>query len=330
MAKPTKILIIRFSSIGDIVLTTPVIRMAKKQIPNAEVHFLTKQKFKSTVEHNPYIDKLYTVKDKLSEVIDLLKNESYDFVVDLHKNLRSSKIKRALKVESASFEKLNIEKWLLVNFKQNRMPDVHIVDRYLETLTQFGVKNDNQGLDYFTSDKDSVKLSELPETFKNGYLGWVIGGSYYTKMLPTNKVIEIGKRLQMPVVLLGGPEDKEKGDEIVKRLGKNFYNACGKFSLNQSASLVQQASKIITNDTGLMHIAAAYKKPILSFWGNTVPEFGMTPYLPQQPEKSTIIEIKDLNCRPCSKLGYKKKCPKKHFYCMQLIDVDEVVDWCQS
>ena len=325
-----KILIIRFSSIGDIVLTTPVIRMAKEQIPGAEIHFLTKKNFKQVVEANPYIDKCYAVSGKLGDTIQELKKEQYDFVVDLHKNLRSARVKRKLNVASASFNKLNIEKWLLVNFKRNRMPDVHIVDRYLETLNQFGVKNDQKGLDYFIPKGEEVDLKSLPESHQNGYQAWVIGGSYFTKMYPEEKVIEILRRTNKPTLLLGGPEDAEKGERILKKTGTHVFNACGKFSLNQSASLVKQAEKVLSNDTGLMHIAAAFSKPILSFWGNTVPEFGMTPYLPMNPERSKIMEIKDLNCRPCSKLGYKKRCPKKHFYCMELIEVDEVLNWIEN
>jgi ADP-heptose:LPS heptosyltransferase len=304
-----------------------VVRIAKQQIPNAEIHFLTKSTFRALVEHNPNIDKVLTINKKVNEVAAELKAEQYDFVCDLHTNLRSKRVKQLVSASGKSFEKLNLEKWLLVNFKTNRMPLVHIVDRYLQTLDQFGVKNDNKGLDFFIPDQQEVSLSELPQTHQKGYIGWVIGGSYPTKMFPENKILDVARRLNRPVVLLGGPEDKELGRRIASKLGSQFYNACGTYSLLQSASLVKQAQKILTNDTGLMHIAAAFNKPILSFWGNTVPEFGMTPYLPQNPEKSTIKEVQDLRCRPCSKLGYKKGCPKKHFYCMELIDSDEVATW---
>lgn len=322
-----KILIIRFSSIGDIVLTTPVIRMAKEQIDGAEVHFVTKKSFASIVEANPYLDKVHVLKDKLKPLLAELKAECYTHVIDLHNNLRSAKIKRAIDVPNFSFKKLNIEKWQAVNFKQiGKLPDLHIVDRYLETLVEFGVKNDNKGLDYFIPEKDKVQLTALPEVHQKGYAAWVIGGSYFTKIFPTQKVIETLRRVNKPVVLLGGPEDKKAGTEIASKIGERVFNACDKFSLNQSATLVQQADKVLSNDTGLMHIAAAFNKPILSFWGNTIPEFGMYPYMPKNPELSTLMQVEDLRCRPCSKLGFKK-CPKKHFYCMELMDVDKVVEW---
>ena len=149
-------------------------------------------------------------------------------------------------------------------------------------------------------------------------------------MLPAHKVIEIARRVEKPIVLLGGPEDKENGKLIASKIGSTVYNACGKYNLNQSASLVKQAEKILTNDTGLMHIAAAFNKSILSFWGNTIPEFGMHPYFPQKPELSTLVEAKGLACRPCSKLGYKTKCPKTHFHCMEMVEVNIIVDWIEK
>ncbi len=154
-------------------------------------------------------------------------------------------------------------------------------------------------------------------------MGWAIGGNHNTKIYPVEKIIEACREIKSPVILLGGKEDLEKGEEIKKAIGDRIFNACGKFNINQSASLVQQADKIVTNDTGLMHIASAFKKEIISLWGNTIPEFGMYPYMPGNENKSTILEVKNLKCRPCSKLGYKK-CPKKHFDCMNKIDTSSI------
>lgn len=313
-----KVLIVRFSSIGDIVLTTPVIRCVKQQMEgDVEVHYVTKNKFKGILNHNPYLGKVYGIDKSVDEILGELKKEDYDYVIDLHQNIRSQKIKKKLSALSFTFNKLNWQKWLLVNFKINKLPHVHIVDRYLETLKAFGIVNDNRGLDYFIDPTDNVDIkTSLPTIFHNGYVGFVIGGTYATKRLPTHKIVEYCKTSKLPVVLLGGPEDKTTGEEIVQAVGERLYNACGAFNLGQSASLVQQAHQIITHDTGLMHIAAAFKKDIISVWGNTVPEFGMYPYLPG--ENSKIAEVKPLSCRPCSKLGYNK-CPKGHFKCMENI-----------
>ena len=317
-----KILIIRFSSIGDIVLTTPVIRCIKEQKPEIEIHYITKKSFKGILEHNPYITKIHTIEKDVKEIADELKKENFDFVIDLHNNIRSMQTKKLIGKPSSSFKKLNFKKWILVNFKVDKMPAMHIVDRYMQTVEGLGIKNDNKGLDYFIPANDEVKISSLPLLHQKGYVGFVIGAKFYTKQLPTEKIISICKKINQPIVLLGGKEDIERAMQIEKAVGTTIYNACGKYNLNQSASLVKQATKIITHDTGLMHIAAAFKKEIISIWGNTVPAFGFTPYLPDA--KSKMVEVKNLSCRPCSKIGYDK-CPKGHFKCMMEIDEKEFI-----
>jgi ADP-heptose:LPS heptosyltransferase len=314
-----KILITRFSSIGDIVLTTPVIRCLKLQIPDAEIHFAVKKAFFSVVKANPYIDKIHILEDDLNDLTQKLKEEGFDFIVDLHQSLRSRKIRFSLGTPSRGFSKLNIRKWLLVKFKLDLMPDIHIVDRYFKAAKTLGVVNDGKGLDYFIPAEDEYDLAKLPADFQQGYAAFVIGTKHATKRLPGHKIISICKKINTPVILLGGPEDAGKAEEIATTCGPLVLSMCGSLNLNQSASLVRQAKVVITHDTGLMHIAAAFRRKIISIWGNTVPKFGMYPYMPGDEEKSTIIEVTGLKCRPCSKLGYDR-CPKGHFKCMEEID----------
>lgn len=317
-----KILIIRFSSIGDIVLTTPVVRCLKMQQPGFVIHYLTKRSFVSLLENNPYIDKIHSIDKDVKEIAQDLKKENFDAVVDLHNNLRSFQVKRMLAKPASVFKKLNFQKWLLVQFKINIMPPVHVVDRYMQTVEHFGVSIDNKGLDYFIPEKDEISLENLPELHRKGYIGFVIGAKHFTKQLPIEKIISICKKLDQPLVLMGGKEDKSRGEEIVQAVGARVYNACGIYNLNQSASLVRQATRIITHDTGLMHIAAAFRKEIISVWGNTVPAFGFTPY--KAADNSKMVEVTGLSCRPCSKIGYDK-CPKGHFKCMHNIDDDAFI-----
>lgn len=319
-----KYLVIRFSSIGDIVLTTPVVRCLKQQVEGAEVHFVTKKKHASIVNSNPYIHKVHVLEESLPELINELEKEQFDYIIDLHQNIRSNRIKSKLKMPSFSFQKLNFKKYLLVRFKINRMPDKHIVDRYMDTLKVFDVKNDNKGLNFFIPENENYPSSELPEAFQNGYIAFVIAGTFPTKRLPAEKIIEICNGIDYPVILLGGKNEHQEAEKIMAAVNKNVTNLTGKINLNQSASLVKNARLVLTNDTGLMHIAAAFKKKILSFWGNTVPELGMVPY--QADPASEIMEVKDLKCRPCSKLGYRK-CPKKHFRCMRDLDSRKSVNW---
>ncbi len=327
-----KILIIRFSSIGDIVLTTPVIRCIKQKYPNAELHYLTKENFESVLTVNPYIDKLHLLNSGqgIFNLVSILKKEKFDFIVDLHKNLRTKIIKTLLGKPSGTFNKLNFEKWLLVNFKINKLPNIHIVDRYFEAVKNIGVTNDENGLDYFIPEKDQVELEWLPDHFRMYYHAVVIGGQHETKKLPYIKLAQLCESINGPVVLIGGKEDMEVAKQLEEFFTQNehadyqrehfkkktqIFNGVGKFNLNQSASLIEQAAMVYTHDTGMMHIAAAFKKQIYSIWGNTLPEFGMYPY----KTKFVVWEVKNLDCRPCSKIGHDK-CPKGHFNCMNKID----------
>jgi ADP-heptose:LPS heptosyltransferase len=309
-----KVLIIRFSSIGDIVLTSPVPRCIRKQYPDSVIHYLTKAPFRSLLENSPYIDKIFTITSKADERISQLQAENYDHIIDLHNNIRSLQVRKALQKPSTVFRKLNLKKWLLVNFKIDLMPAQHVVDRYLETVQKLGVSNDHQGLDYFIPEKDELPLDTLPSTFGKGYIAFVIGAKHGTKQLPTDKLIRICKQLRKPIVLLGGKEDQELAAAVTTAVGENCFNACGRYNLNQSASLVRQSETVISHDTGLMHIAAALGKRVISVWGNTVPALGFSPYKPGQG--SVMLEVTGLDCRPCSKIGYNK-CPEGHFRCMR-------------
>ena len=319
-----KFLLIRFSSIGDIVLTTPVIRCLKKQVPDAEVHFLVKNSFRSVVEHNPYIDKLHVLAHSWELMIEELRTENYDYIIDLHHNTKTIRVKRALKKKSFSFYKLNIQKYFYTAFKINMLPKVHIVDRYMKTVESFGVKNDGAGLDYFIAAHEEIKKQDIPASHSAGFIACVIGGAHGTKRWPVHKWKEFCKKMNHPVILLGGDEDVARGNEIASIDPVKIYNACGKFLINESTDMVRKAKVVVTNDTGLMHIAAAFKRPIISLWGNTVPSFGMTPYYGDTPVSDVIMQTNKLWCRPCSKIGFNK-CPLGHFKCMEKIDADEVI-----
>lgn len=326
-----KVLVVRFSSIGDIVLTTPVIRALKLQL-GAEVHFLTKKSFKAVLDGNPFLDKLWTIEKDLSEVRESLRDEQFDRIIDLHNNLRTFLLKWYLKKPSRSFDKLNFRKWLFTRFGWNTMPPMHIVDRYLATVADLQVYNDGRGLDFFIpehlqTDPYSLLNALAKDRMKiqpgQPYIALVTGAAHATKRLPVSRLTALAASLKYPVVLLGGPDEKQTGDAIAEAAGAHVFNACGACSLHGSAALVRDAASVITHDTGLMHIAAAFKKPILSIWGNTVPEFGMYPYFGENTVTEFRSEVQGLSCRPCSKIGHAA-CPKGHFKCMELQPVQEI------
>jgi ADP-heptose:LPS heptosyltransferase len=318
-----KLLVIRLSSLGDIVLTTPVVRCLKQQLPDAEIHFLTDQDFKTVVAANPYINKVMLLEHSFDLLIHELKQENYDYVIDLQHNSKTSRIKRALKVNSASFNNLSFKKWIRTALRINLLPRVHIIDRYFKTVKKFGIRNDGQGLDYFIPAKDEVKPSDIPVSHSFGYIGLVIGAAYNTRKLPVHKLKELCSNINHPVILLGDKDDRNTGDEIAATDDIKIYNACGKFNINETADLIRKAKVIVTHDTGWMHVAAAFKKPVISVWGNTIPAFGITPYYGDYQNKESRFEIEKLWCRPCSSKGYKK-CPLGHFKCMGQQDVERM------
>jgi len=324
-----KVLVVRFSSMGDIVLTTPIVRVLSE---NYEVHFLTKSKFSLLLKSNPFITKMVTVEKDIHEVINELRAEDYDYVVDLHNNLRTFRLKRSLGRPSFTFSKINFKKWLSVRLKSvSVLPEKHIVDRMFRAIEPLGLSYDAKGLDFFLSSG-----LELPEVFYRfnelhpDYYVFSIGGTYFTKRCSERKVVDICRSINKAVVLLGGHEEYESGNRIAEELSLPVLNLCGVSDILQSAQIVSQSKFVVSNDTGLMHIAAALKLAVVSLWGNTVPEFGMYPFYPDGFEPMAYIaQVEGLTCRPCSKLGYDK-CPRGHFRCMEEIDTHGIIAYLEK
>jgi ADP-heptose:LPS heptosyltransferase len=325
-----KFLVIRFSSIGDIVLASPVLRCIKTQIPNAEVHFLTKAEYKMVMDANPYIDNFFYLQNNIDDIIVQLKLENYDYVIDLHKNFRSIKIKKALGKKTLTINKLSFEKILLTKLHINIMPKRHITLRSLNTVKELGVKDDGKGLDYFIDEKDKIKQSDIPDTHVAGFIAIVIGASYFTKKMPLHKLKELCSKINFPIILVGGKEDAVTGEAIALIDSTKIFNACDQFNLNGSASIVQNAALVISHDTGLQYIACAFNKKILAIWGGTSPLLDVEPFYGsaflstqnKSPYQNFIVP--NLRCQPCSKYG-KNKCPLGHFKCMEEQNIDEIV-----
>ena len=324
-----KILIIRFSSIGDIVLASPVFRCVKKQLPDTEVHFLTKISYKIVTAANPYIDKFFYYTDNVEELILKLKDENYDHVIDLHNNIRSNKVKRALKKDTHTIDKLTLQKFLLTQLNIDVMPNRHITQRSLDALLPLGVKDDGGGLDYFIAKHDEVKTDDIPTGHLAGYFVLVIGATYFTKRFPIHKIIELCSKIDHPIILLGGKEDAASGKLISETNPTKIYNACGKFNISESADIIKKAKLVVSNDTGMQYIACALKKPVIALWGGTTPDLDVEPYygsklLSNQQKPAYENIVLSLKCQPCSKYGLNK-CPLGHFNCMEQINVDQLV-----
>lgn len=309
-----KILVIRFSAIGDVLLTFPVVEALQHKYPSAEIHFLTKPSNKAVLELLSSKVHPRFLQESLVQTAKQLRGERYDLVIDLHNNLRTFLLQVLLMKGSwKRFRKLNFQKWLFTALKWNALPKVHVVDRYAQAAL---VNPTNVTLAVC----DTINGMEL---LPSKYVAWVLGATFSTKQFPLSKLIETIERLDMPIVLLGG----EKENPLASSLQAHFpslISLVGKTSLAEAASVLSKANVVVTNDTGLMHLAAFYEKPMVCIWGNTVPSFGMYPY---QSAPVFYAQVSDLSCRPCSKIGHNT-CPKGHFDCMlkqQTVEISEQI-----
>ena len=277
-----RLLIIRLSSIGDIVFTTAAIRCAKEQIPGVEIHFLTKKSMKAVTEANPYIDQFHYHDKKLSDTIASLKAANLDMVIDLHSNFRTYRIKKALGVPAHTYPKLSLQKFILTNFGINLLPNRHIVERSLDPLKVLGIQNDGKGMDYFVPSNISLKSNDIPTSHQAGYIAIVIGASYATKKLPVEHLKQLCDLIPVPIILVGGKEDAKEGEAVSSMDAAKIYNACGKFNLHESALLVKGARMVISNDTGFLYVACAFHKKTVAIWGATSPALQVEPYYPTE------------------------------------------------
>lgn len=315
-----RLLFIRFSAIGDIVLASAAFRCAKQQLPGVEIHLLTKRTMKAVTEANPYIDQFHYLDSDLSATIHALKGCSFDYIVDLHKNLRSFRIRLALGVPVLAYNKLSVQKFLLTKFQINHMPDRHISLRSVDALAPLGVVYDGKGLDYFIP-----ATTQVPALFPEGFVALVIGASYATKKLPLDLLKQLVKLIPHPIVLIGGPDEKVEGDEIAALDPARILNSCGTYSLHESAALVRDARVVISHDTGMLYIACAFEKNVIAIWGATSPALQVEPFMPKNT-KTRVFQaiVPNLTCQPCSNFG-TKTCPKGHFNCMKQQDLPAIV-----
>jgi ADP-heptose:LPS heptosyltransferase len=294
-----------------------------------EIHYATKRAFAGLLAANPHVDRIHSLDDNWAEFVRSLRAEGFDRIVDLHSNLRSMRIRAALRIPAKGFPKDNLAKWWLVRSKQDRMSGRHVVDRYFDTLLPLGIRYDGAGLEHHIPPEAVIGMDERPEAFRSRFVAVALGARHATKMLPEQQLAALLSQIKSPVTLLGGPGDRPLGDRLAAADPDRIWNAAGAFDLNGSASILRDATCLLSPDTGLMHLAAAFDLPIWSFWGSTVPAFGMTPSFPDRSSSashSQIAEVENLDCRPCSKLGYPQ-CPRGHFRCMQDQDMQAAANW---
>lgn len=320
LSKLNRILIIRLSSLGDILLTTPFIRSLKQKFSHLFIDVLIREEYSDTLRLNKFLNNLYLYKKDESlnkKLLEYLKINKYDLVIDLQNNLRSRKITRELNTNTSRFYKNSLNKFLLVNFKINRLKTEDAIPiRYAKTITGFNL--DSKGLELFTNKFPDKRIFE-----KENLIGFCPGARHFTKRWLKEYYIELGSRLSkegFTVLLFGGSSDKQLCAEISENIVGSI-NLSNDNDLLQTAADMKLCKAIVCNDSGLMHVASASNAKIISIFGSTVKEFGFAPYNCTH----LILENNLLTCRPCSHIG-RSNCPKKHFDCMQTIKPEYVFD----
>lgn len=326
-----KILVIRLSSIGDVLLTTPLLRCLKKQVTGAEVHFLTKEGNSPLLQNNPYVDRVYTLQPSVRETLQMLKKEHYDYVADLHNNRRSRRIRIALHTKGATYRKENFHKFMFILTKRNVMSGRHVVERYFDAVRTLGVVLDDEGLECYLppSLQDDLFLTttigeggqrmsgrsgrqvHAGELVAHPYIVIACGAQHATKRIPLDKLRFLCTAIRKPIILLGDAGDAERMEDWGLHFQPHVTNLCGKTTLMQTAAFVSRAALVVTPDTGIMHLAAAFHRPTISLWGATHPDFGFSAFRTVHAN----FYAEQLKCHPCSRMG-GRRCPHKHFRCM--------------
>ena len=321
-----KILVIRLSSIGDVVLTTPVLRCMKRQLQDCEVHIITKRICGELLEGNPNVDRLIEY-DGSGEQEGMLRKEHYDYVVDLHNNHRSRRLRRALRRRTLVYRKENFGKFMLVLTKWDIMSGRHVVDRYFDAVKPLGVENDNLGLELQNFELPKLELPNLklqyhkspsPCPVDRQYVVIACGAQHETKRIPPEKIALLARGIKNQVVLVGDRNDRQRMESIT--LSDNVLNLCGETTLRESAAMIAHSDYVITPDSAMMHVAAAYHRKVIAVWGCTSPRFGFWAYGTERIDCTP----QGLHCWPCRRMGVEK-CPKGHFDCMMKQDYEKII-----
>lgn len=334
MDASTKTLVIRFSSIGDIVLSTPLLRVLRGRFPQAQIDYVTRSEYAELVKSNSNINHTYAFDaaggfDGLRDLKKKIREERYDLIVDIHDSLRSKYLRSLPGTKRVVVDKRVLERSMLVNLKKNIYRGiVSVVDRYIEPLRYLGIENDGKGLELHIPDEILFHVSGKIATLKlnrfEKVVGLCPGARHFTKRWPAERFARVGiecaQNLDAKVILFGGEADSLLCDQICSEINEKAgperaTSMCGQLTLLESAAAMEYCDIVITNDTGLMHLATAMHKKIIAVFGSTVREFGFFPY----DNCAVVLERLELACRPCSHIG-RSECPEKHFRCMTEID----------
>ena len=341
MSTPKKILIIRFSSIGDIVLATPLLRVLRARFPFSRIDFAVRKEYSELIRENKNLDHIYEFDAQTGlSGLHILKNqlraEQYDLVIDIHNSLRSRYLRWMLGAgDVVVIIKHIVARTMLIRLKKNFYRNVvSVADRYIEPVQKYGIENDGKGLEMSLSDefraRIAAKMKKMNIHQSDIMIGFCPSARHATKCWPQVRYKELGvavsKNFHATILLFGGSQDKEICSSLAREINSfgeqgHAFDLSGELSLLETAAAMEVCTLIVTNDSGLMHVASAMKKKVVAIFGPTVREFGFFPV----GKEHIVLERKDLYCRPCTPLG-GDRCPEGHFRCMKEIKVDDVIN----
>lgn len=325
---PKRILIVRFSSLGDILLTTPLVRALKQRFPGCQLDYLTGSRYQELLTANPHIDGIISLHSgtgiaETRKTAARLADRNYDVLIDVHGSVRSLLFRWGSRIPVVlTFKKLRFQRSVLILLKRSIYPDDRSMAlRMLDTAASLGIRDDGGGLDFFVNEdvkQEALRLiaAERPPG-QGGLIGLAPGARHNTKRWLIDRWRQLAKMLvekhDATIVVLGGDNDRGIGNQVSDGLGIRARNCAGQLTLAGSAAVLSHCRAVITNDTGVLHMAAARQVPVVAIFGPTVRAFGFYPF--RVPYR--IVE-RSLYCRPCTTKG-SPRCPLGHFRCMKEI-----------
>jgi heptosyltransferase-2 len=323
------ILVVRFSAIGDILLTTPLLRAIRAKWPGARVTLLTKRQYVPLVSDNPNVSEVFGIapQDRVRDVVRLIRRVEYTHILDLQGGLRTAPLRLLAGGPWSGYSHRRLARALLIRFKRNRYEEhVPVPERYFEAAADLGVLPDGGPPEFFLNpaahEKAAAWLARAGVGTRRPFVTIAPGAAHATKRWPAQHWIKLVRQIAntgADVVALGGPEDSAVGAEIAARGGTHVASAAGELTLQETGAVLKRAAALICGDTGVMHMATGVGIPVVALFGPTVRQFGFFPY----NAHASVVE-RNLHCRPCSSHG-TDECPLEHHLCMREIQPDMVL-----
>ena len=323
-----RILCVRFSSIGDVLLTTPLVRALHRRHPGAELYFVTKREMAPLVVENPHLTQVIELgpRERVTDLAHRLRALGPTHGLDLHGSLRSAALRWLVPCEWAGYSKRKLARTTLIATKINIYGrHVPVAERYFEAAhaARLDVQPDGGPAEFFLAPAARAHMTHwLAEVGldRKPFVVIAPGAAHATKRWPIEHwraLTDRMRQLGLGVVAVGGPGTDR---ELAAALEPGVLNVAGEFTLQETGACLERASVVVSGDTGVMHMATGVRTRVVALFGPTVEPFGFFPYA----ARATVLE-EDLTCRPCSAMG-SERCPLGHHRCLEDVLPDQVAD----